>query len=336
LILFLYLYKSVWSIFVVLSISLFLAAIYCFIILLKKYHFFFKGKVEPVDSKRLLFFSGFLAINSLNALVFANIDRLMLGYYVDAKFIGFYTAIFTVISGMLALLSFGGVVFPAFVSLDKEKLKRAFQKTFHYLFLIALPATVGLSFIFIPLMKILYGASYVPPQNQLTLTITSILLTFLILEGTLTALYTILFNAKEKPKWPALIMLLAAILNVVLNFIFITTLIKIKPEYGLIGAALATFISRYFNLIFLSIMAKKKLGISPKGSFFLRVILSTFIMLIFLSVYTFFIKLNILSGIVLIVLAAIIYLLFLALFKGIPRSDFKEFFSGRVTEKNHL
>jgi len=319
---FLYFYKNVASVFIVLSIALLLAIIYSFFVVRKRYKFLVSGKTRPVERRRLLLFSGFLALNSLNAVIFTNIDKLILGYFtIDAKFIGFYTAIFTVISGMIGLLGVGGVIFPVFVHSHGEKLKLAFRKTFHYLFLFTFPVTVGLAYAFVFLLRLLYGAAYVPVEYQLTIFITSIFLSTLVLEGILTALYTTLFNAKEKPKWPAFIMIVAALLNTVLTYWFVLESIKIKPEYGLIGAALATFISRYVNLITLSAFAKKKFGITPNKSSIFKPLIASAIMLGFMMLFIYIFGQSTLSWFIMIICSMIVYWFIIFLVKGVKKED---------------
>jgi stage V sporulation protein B len=319
---FLYFYKNVTTVFIVLSVALLLAIIYSLYILCRKYKFLVSGKVKPVERKRLLLFSGFLALNSLNAVIFTNIDKLILGYFIDAKYIGFYTSMFTIISGAIGLLGVGGVLFPVFVHAHGEQLKRAFKKSFHYLFLFTFPFTVGLAFVFIFILKLLYGAAYVPVEYQTTIFITSIFLSSLILEGILTALYTTLFNAKEKPKWPALIMVFSAILNTFLVYLFVSNLIKIKPEYALIGAGVATFISRYFNLIVLSIFAKKKFKISPNKSSIIKSLIASAIMLLFMMGFSFVVKINTLTWIVMVLVSMVLYFVIMFLLKAINKEDF--------------
>jgi O-antigen/teichoic acid export membrane protein len=320
---FLYLYKNVASVFIAFSISLSIVLVFSFFIINKKYGFLIKGKTEPVEKKRLLIFSGFLALNSLNAVIFTNIDKLMLGYFIKAEFVGLYTAIFTVISGFIGVLGFYSVIFPVFVRLKGEKLKMVFKKTFHYLALIAFPITIGLAFLFLPLLKIFYGQAYVPLEYKSTLLLTSVFLSFLVLEGMLSGLYTVMFNAKERPKWPALVMVIAAIINIVLNFIFIYFLIKINPAYGLIGAAAATLISRCFNLVCLAILSKRKFNILPNFSSISKPILSSLIMLAFLFLLNYFFKLNIFGVIITVIVAASVYLMAIFLIKGIRGSDIK-------------
>lgn len=317
----LYFYKTAGSVFITLSISLLITLVFSYMIISRKYNFLLKGRVNPVEKKRLLLFSGFLALNSLNIVIFTNIDKLMLGYFIQAEFIGYYAAILTVINGVYGLVGLASVIFPVFVQLEKEKLQRAFKKAFKYLSLILFPATLMLAYFILPILQALYGQAYVPEEQRITLLITSVFLSFLVLESTLSMLYTGLFNAKERPKWPALIMFVSAVINITLNFVFITLLIKIKPEYGLIGAAAATFISRYFNLFFLGIMCKKKFKISPNRGSVLKPLLASLIALVFLIVFNSFIKINAITGISLMVSALLIYFLFMMLIKGINKDD---------------
>jgi len=318
---FLYFYKNVTSVFIVLAISVFFALIFSIFLLRKRFKFLFKGKREPVEKKRLLTFSGFLMLSSLNIIVFANIDKLMLGYFLEAKFIGFYAVIVAIISGVLGLMSFGGVVFPVFAQLKGERLRNAFRNSFHYISIVVFPTTIGLAYVFLPALRIFYGGAYVPPGYKITLIITSVLLSFLILERILSGLYAIMFNAKEKPKIPAVTILVVSILNIIFNFIFIYFLIQIKPEYGLIGAASATFLSRYIYFFTLIILGKKRLKILPRKKSILKPIFASLVMLVFLFVFDYFVPLTILWGILMIICAIIVYIGFMFLIKGLTKKD---------------
>ena len=280
-----------------------------------------KGITQNIERKRILAFSSFVFLSSLSAIIFTNIDKLMLGYFIQAEFIGYYTAIFSVISGLLGLFSLSIVVFPVFTQIHGKRLKRAFHKTFHYLFMLTFPITIGLAYIFIPIIQILYGSVYVPLEYRTTLTITSVFLSFLFLEGIITGLYAILFNAKEKPKLPALTMIIVAILNIILNFILISYFIRFRPEYGLIGAAIATFASRYIYLGSLFVLGKTKLNIIPNKNSIIKPLTASIIMLAFLFIFDYFVPLNIFYGIIMVISAALIYLLIMFLIKGIKKED---------------
>ena len=320
--LFFYFYKTVASVFIVLSISTFLALLVSYIILNRKYGFLIYGKKEKVERRRLLTFSGFLAISLFSAVIFANIDKLMLGYFVPGEYIGYYTAIFTIVSGFLGLANITLVFFPVFTQIHGKRLKRGFKKTFRYLSMLAFPLTIGLSYVFLPALEILYGQEYVPPHYSFVLIITSIFLAFLILEGFFTSLYTILFNSKEKPKIPAITVIIVTILNLILNYIFISHFITWGIEYGLIGAAAATLISRYIYFGALIILCKKKFNIAPEKCSIVKPLFASIIMLLFLFIYDGLINLNIWTGILMIILAILIYLFLMFIIRGFKKEDF--------------
>ena len=319
---FLYFYKTAWSVFVVLAFASFIALLFTFLTINKRFPFLIKGRKEKVERKRLLVFSGFLALGTLGMLIFGNIDKLMLGYFLEAKFIGYYNAILTLVSGVLGLTGFANVVFPVFTQLHGKRLKRAFKKTFYTIAIIAFPAAIGLAYIALPALQIFYGQAYVPAEYRTALLLTSVFLALLVLESLLSNVFVMLFNAKEKPKIPAFTTLAVSILNIILNLILITSLVKIKPSYGLIGAAAATFMSRYTRFGILASLSRKKLKTSFEKSIF-KPFLATLVMLAFLFIFDYFVDLNIFTGIVMILLAACIYFFVMFLIRGITKKDFK-------------
>jgi len=320
---FLYYYKTVSVAFIVLAIAAAIALIYSLFIVIKKYRYLITGRQEQVERKRMFIFSAFLALSSLSSIFFTNIDKFMLGYYLPAEFLGYYTTIITIIGGALALTSFGVVVFPVFTQLKGLRLKKAVKRTFRYLTLVAVPATIGLTYLMVPSIQILYGAAYVPPEMKIPLILTGIFLSFLVFEAIISGLYATLFNAKEKPKFPALSMIIASVINIVLNIVFIFYFIKISPGYGLIGAGLATFISRYINLGILYFTARKKFKIRSGKAALLKPILASLVMLGFLFLFGYLFPLTILSWIIMLILAVAVYIGFMILIKGLDQKDFK-------------
>lgn len=321
----LYFYKTVFSVFIALSISLFFAFLFLFILTFKKYGFLIMGRREPVERRRMILFSAFLFLSSFSAVIFTNIDKLMLGYFVPAEFVGYYTAIFSIVSGFLGFLALSVVVFPVFTQIHGKRLERAFKKTFRYLAMVAFPVTIGLAYIFIPLFQILYGQAYAPVEHTLTLTLTSVFLSLLVFEGIITSLYVTLFNAKENPKTPAVIMMISALINIILNFLLISYMIRMGPGYGLIGAALATFLSRYIYFTVLAVSSNRKLKISPDKSSIIKPLTASMIMLAFMLLFRYFVPTNVLYGIIMIIAAALVYISVLFLIKGITKEDTKLF-----------
>ena len=318
---------NIQSIFIFMILSTMVAIIFVMWIMVKKYSFLVNGEIEPVERKRMLKFSSIVAMSSLGILLFTNIDKIVLGFYLEAEFIGFYSAIMTVISGVIGIIGIGTVFFPIFIQLEGSKLKEAFKRSFHYISLITFPASVGLAFILIPMLKILYGISYVPPQYEFILIITAILLSLLILESIFSNFYRILFDAKEKPSVPAYINIIASITNIILNIIFITYLIKINLALGLIGVALATFITRFGGLMILAILSKRKLNISPNKLSLIKPLVASLFMLGYLFLFKKLFSLNILTGIVMILSAGIFYILIIFLIRGIDLKEIKNLIS---------
>ena len=316
-------YKSLESIFGVLIIALSLASLVVLVLLSRNYTFLFIGKKIPVERKRMFKFSGFLALSSFTFIIFTNIDKIFLGYFLELKFLGFYTAILTLVGGILGLLGFFSVMLPVFTQLNGKDLKIAFRKTFHYLSIIVFPCSIGLAFIALPTLRILYGDAYVPVEYSFAILMSSIFLSLLIIEASFSGIYKILLTSKERVKILMLTNLSASIVNVFLNIILIIFLIKINPSYGLIGVAIATFISRCGALVAIAIITKKRLSISPNKQSILKPLFASLVMLGYLFIFDYFIQLTILTGITMIITAASIYLLTIFLIKTVIISEIK-------------
>lgn len=318
-----YFFKSIEGVFVVLSLSLLISLLFSIKIITKKYPLLIKGKTEPVERRRMLKFSGFLALSSFSFMIFANIDKLVLGYFLDLKFIGFYNAIFTIVGGVLGIIGFGAIFFPVFTQLKGNRLKKIFKDSFNYISIITFPAAIGLAFIILPLLKILFGSEYVPKEYEFSLLLTSVFLSLIILEATFSSFYAILLNAKEKPKIPALTNFATSIMNVILNIIFIYYLIKIDVSYGLIGASAATFVSRYTGMVAIILLSKKTIGITNRADSITKPLFASLVMLAYLFIFSYFIPLGILTGIFMIISAAIFYFIIIFMIKAISFNEVK-------------
>lgn len=319
-----YFYKSIESVFVVLLLAFLLTIIFLIAVIGAKYPFLIRGKREPVERRRLLTFSGFITLGSFTIIFYENIDKLILGYFLRTEFIGYYAAIFTLISGVSGLLAFNTVLLPLFTQLNGERLRRVFRKAFKFMALLSFPVSFGIAFIAIPTLKILYGLDYVPQQYEFSLILTSVFLSLIALEASFTGIYRYLLNARELPKATAVVNFLTSILNVFLNIILISYLIGINPSYGLVGASGATLFSRMVGLISLVIISKKKLNISPEVNSVGKPLLASLVMLLYLFVFDHFVALNVRSGIIMIISAAIVYFLTIFLIKGVTIQEIKE------------
>ncbi|MEM4152962.1 MAG: flippase [Candidatus Pacearchaeota archaeon] len=320
------LYKTVEMVFISLTIALFISFLFLYFILFKKYRFLIKGKkikLEKQEKQRLLSFFGWLTISSISLVFFTHIDMFMLGIFLPAEFVGYYNVIISIMTSISALVAFGSVLLPVFTQIEEGKLERGFIKVFKYVSLVAFPAAIGLAYIIVPAIKIIYGQAYVPLKYSLAITITAVLLSLIVIEAALTVVFSSLFQAKEKPKILSILIIIATIFNVILNYVLIKIGISIAPEYGLIGVALATFVTRYGNLIALSIFAKTKLNIKTKINLVIKPFIASAIMLCFIFVFNYFVAMSIFTGILMIIAAALIYVIVVFAIKGMTQEDFK-------------
>lgn len=275
--------------------------------LLRNYPFLLKGKTVKIERRRLLRFISYLTIGSISGVFFGSVDSIMLGIFMPVEYVGFYRAGFNIVFGIAGLVSIAGVLFPVFTQLEGDELENAFKKVFKYSSMLSFPCAFGLLFIAEPVIKVVYGIDYLPAVLPMYI------LSFLIIIAPLD-FFGILFNAKEKPEYPAKLIIISSTLNVVLNYFLIL-------QIGMIGAAIATVISRYFNIVCLGFLSKKVLNVFPHLDTIYKPLFSSLVMLSFL----YFVPhpTTILFGIGGIIIAVIIYISVMFLIKGIEKEDIK-------------
>ncbi len=193
-----------------------------------------------------------MAALALSGIFFANIDRVMLGYFVQAEFIGYYTVALSLIGGISLFLSFAALVLlPIFSRMKGKKLEIALKKSRNLIFMLSIVAFI-FTLLFAPIIiSIIYGSEYALAINILRLF--SLLLVFL----ALTALYQTYYISQGKPKKIAKLLIISTILNIVLNYILITSLLPYGHLAAVYGASIATIISKGFYLGGLILRRKK-------------------------------------------------------------------------------
>jgi len=161
----------------VLSISYFLSLLFLFIFSRKQMPFLntLKIALTKKEKSKLKIFIFPLAATVLSGVFFGYIDTIMLGRFVSGEFIGYYGSSFSLIGSASVILGFvGGGLLPIFSRLKGNSLERAFRKTAIFTFLISFVGAT-ITFLFSSLIiKIVYGASYLP--SVLLLKLFSILL----------------------------------------------------------------------------------------------------------------------------------------------------------------
>ncbi len=232
-------------IFIILSGCYFIGGVYLFIVA-KTQHPFNKTKTQKLNSKEKKEIFRFIlpiSVTAISGVFFGYIDQIMLGRYVEGQFLGFYQAAFNLIASASAVLaSSSAAVFPIFVRLKGKILERGFKKTRKITFLISIMAAI---FIFVTapfIVQIVYGEEYSNSIIYLRV-FASLLVSF-----PLISLYTSYYTSQKRTKIVSTLLIVAAILNVFLNYIFINLGLNYSMGYAVMGACMATILSRFAYL----------------------------------------------------------------------------------------
>ena len=241
-------------------IILFLSISYLFVSLflwkspLKKVTFIREKKSELTlrYRKKINNFLLIVSVMVLSGLFFSFIDKIMLGRFVSGEFIGYYSAALGLVGALSSLAAFSIVLFPIFSRIRAKKLERGMKKAFRAIF------TMGISLFLITLLSaplailIIYGPEYSPSINILRL------LSLLIITLPLIGLYSSYFLSKGKPKIIASLLIVSTVINIFLNYILITSLLKYGQMAAVYGASVATILSQFLYLFGLFIFSKNK------------------------------------------------------------------------------
>ena len=276
------------------------------------------GKVSEVDKKRINSYLFYIILMTISMKFFGSVDTLMLGRAVSAEFLGFYRAALNLVLAVSSLFAFGNVLLPVFTRIKGSQFERGFQKTFRYITMITVPATIGIIVVAKYFIIAIYGKEYI------TATFPLYALALIIFIMPISALYSSLFQAKEKPKMLMKISVYSLLLNIVLNFVFIKYFpiwFNKGPEFAILGAGIATLISRGFYLLILAKKSQKTFTLKPVSGNFIKFLFSALVMAGFLIFFKSLVDMNLVFGIIEILLGIGIYFTTLYLIKGLSKED---------------
>ena len=275
------------------------------------------GKTKKIEYLKINKYLGFMSIASISLVIFGSVDTLMLGYFVDSEFIGYYRAALGLIVSITAIFSLSNILLPLFTQIERIKLNNAFKKVSEYILIITIPATLGLLIVGGYIIKVIYGIEYSLAKLPLYV------LSLLIFITPMTKLYSSLFESREKTKIIARAVLISLTLNIILNYFLIKTFLSLSQEMAITGAALATIISQIFYFSLLIIPAKKEFKIPFPLNNLTKPLFASMIMMTVLLFYNRYIYINLFTGVIEIFLGVIIYFLTLSLIRGLDKRDIK-------------
>ncbi|MFW9873619.1 MAG: flippase [Candidatus Thorarchaeota archaeon] len=279
-------------------------------LVIHKFNIFKYKLVEKIKtSKELLLFGLPVTLTMVGSLVISYTDTLMLTYFKTLEDVGVYnvilpTALFVLFIGK----SLASVIFPMGSELEAKnqlkKLSSGLSIMIKYSILFMFPVALSLIFFANTFLKLFFGSEYVVGVLAFRILIFGVLIYMLgeINNSTISSI--------GKPRKVTFIILIAAILNVIMNLFLI-------PAYGMVGAAISTF-SSYFVVSFMSSREISKLLGVLKFDFksIFKTFLGGILFFVALSLTEEILSLNVWVELVLsLVIASLIYILYLFISK---------------------
>ena len=185
----------------------------------------------------------------LSVLALSYADRFIINFYQGTVSVAEYSIGYTIGSVFAAIFLSTNKMWQKFilVSLKKNKIKKVRKAAKTYFFVILV---IGIGFIFFGdyLIVLISNDSYLSASNYITPIIIGMFFYFL---------YTLYSNIPffyKDVKYLMIPAIFAAIINIILNFIYI-------PKYGIIAAAYTTAISYFFQFLIIYFICTKKYNI---------------------------------------------------------------------------
>ena len=244
-------------------------------------------------------------------------DVFIINIFLGSAFVGYYSPGYVLGSNIYMFMAPLTFLMPVVLSKyydenNVEAAKTVLGYSLKYFLLLAIPSVFGLSLLSKPLLTILTTPE-IASQGYLIIPI--IALSFLVLGAS--AVTVQILALEKKTKISGAIWVMAAILNLGLNLIFI-------PYMGIIGAAITTLIAFTFAFILLTHYSFKYFTFDIDFYFILKSIVASSIMSLVIVKWS---PVGILSVLIIIGVCAGIYFCILVLLKGFKKEEIK-FFRG--------
>lgn len=265
--------------------------------------------------KKIMTLSWPLAITIAFNLIYLKADTLLLSLFKSQAEVGLYGAAYKIIDVLSSLpFMFAGIILPLMVlawqERDRLKFNNLLQKSFDVLAIASIPMVVGVQFLADEIIVLVAGSDFNGAANILRLLIVAIAAIFL---GNMMSHAVIAVKRQKQIIW---IYMLTSITSLIAYLILI-------PKFSYYGAAVVTIYSESLIALLTGIYICRylKFRLSFKG--LLKAIIASLIMAIFLYLNPLSQITSILSLIITIVIASVIYLLSLMLLKGFNKEDLK-------------
>jgi O-antigen/teichoic acid export membrane protein len=230
--------------------------------------------------------------------------------------VGIYSAPYRVLEILTNFIYlFIGLIFPIltlnWAQKNYEKFRQIFQKTFDALVILAIPMIFGTLFIAQDLMVLIAGPDFAASGTVLKIIIFATAIIFI---NSLFGYTIVVIDKQRQMVWTYLVVAVVALVGYILTI----------PKYGYYGAAYFTIISEALIFIFNIWMLTKTTKFFPSLIIFVKTIAASLVM----SLILYFLQGQ--NAILQLILAAIVYIIALYIFKGFS----KEFILDIIKQKS--
>jgi len=280
----------------------------------------YKSEVE-IDKRKVRRFVSLLTVATISGVFFSYIDSVMLGFYLQPEFVGYYRAAYSLVFGIAGILGFPSVVLlPYFTKLNKTQISNIFNQSFRFLAIFSIPCIFGLIILGRYFIVLFFDYPFLPASLPLYF------LAILIFPVVAVNLFLSLFSAEEKPGIFAKLILITSVLNIVLNFILINVFLAFKEnnasQWATAGAAIATTASWLFYLFSFKYISRKKLGLFFSFRPVIKPLFSSVVMSVSILLFVYLVgDMGLLSGLIAILLGMLVYFISMYIMKGITIKD---------------
>ncbi|MBM4241061.1 MAG: flippase [Euryarchaeota archaeon] len=220
--------------------------------------------------RKLLAFSIPVIITALSEMAIYDISTFVIGVYMAAKYVGYYTVADPVARLPLVIsLAVATAVLPgaseASSLKDKRLLKNYIIQSYRYVILMVLPICVGIAIFSNPVLSILFGSNYVYGADALKI---------LVIGMTFYTLFMVSASISQgigHPRLPMIILIGGTVINLVLNLIMV-------PLYGILGAAIATTAAAFLIMVAIVWKTFKITEVKPPYLSFAKITFASVIM----------------------------------------------------------
>lgn len=231
--------------------------------------------------RNLTGFSFWIFLTSSGSLIFSYTDTILIGLFMTSTDVGIYrTALQLATVGSFTTLAFQTVLFPKISSWSAQgqidDIEKALARACTYSLFLAVPTCIGGWILGYYLLYYIYGASFTGGVTPLIVLLLVQVVNIFMFLGTMS------LNALDHPKEAFRVTAISAVVNIILNIVFI-------PLMGITGAAVATLLAIAVNAAGAYILLSKLVTVTIEYGPVKNILCAAGIMGIFLLVFRFFI-----------------------------------------------